>query len=75
MAGSQEAGMKLLETATSKVKQAAAAVAGALQPAQQRTRDPWYSDDERKAAVNAGSYRGGPRWIPRRIVGTAGTVG
>lgn len=31
-----------------------------------RTSDPFYSDDARRAAVNAASPRGRRRWVPRR---------
>jgi hypothetical protein len=60
--------MKLLETSRKAVKQAAAAVVAAVTPAsEQRTGDPWYRDDERRAAVNAGSGRGRGSWLgPRR---------
>lgn len=61
--------MKLLDTAGKTVKKAAAAVVKAVTPAPARepARDPWYRDDERRAAVNAASSRGLPSWLgPRR---------
>jgi hypothetical protein len=51
--------MKFLETARRTVQKAAAVVKAPTTP-----RDPWYSDDERKARMNATS---GGRWLgPRR---------
>jgi hypothetical protein len=47
-----------------KATTAVATVAKAIPPAAARPRDPFYSDDERKAEVNA--RRDGGRWIPRR---------
>jgi hypothetical protein len=59
--------MKLLDTAGKTVKKAAAAVAKAVMPApRERPLDPWYSDDERRTAVNA-AVDGRSRWLgPRR---------
>lgn len=54
--------MKLLDTAGKTLKKAAAAVVKAATPEPGRPRDPWYSDDERRAAVD-----GRARWLgPRR---------
>lgn len=54
--------MKLLETAGKTLQKAAAAVKKAVTPAPARSRDPWYYDDERRAAID-----GRDRWLgPRR---------
>lgn len=57
--------MKLLETAGKTITKAAAAVVKAVTPAADRARDPWYSDDERRAAINEGAG-GRARWLARR---------
>lgn len=55
--------MKILDTAGKTLQKAVAAVVKAVTPAPVRRRDPWYSDDERKAEINDG----GGRWLgPRR---------
>jgi hypothetical protein len=44
-----------------------AAVLKTLKPAEQpRSRDPWYSDLERQAEINARASGDGRSWIPRR---------
>jgi hypothetical protein len=54
--------VKLLETAGKTIQKAAAAVARKVSPpAPVRSRDPWYSDAERKAEINADT-----RWLSRR---------
>lgn len=53
--------MKLLATAGKTLQKAVAAVVKAVTPAPARRRDPWYSDDERKAAINSGERWLGPR--------------
>ena len=45
------------------VQKLVAPITGAVKAAVRRSRDPWYSDDERKREINA---RAGGRWIPRR---------
>jgi len=70
--------MKILETARKTVQKAATAVAKVIAP-DSRPRNPFYSDEERRAQVNArGAARraelsdaidamgGRSRWIPRR---------
>lgn len=54
--------LKLLETTGKTLKKAAVAVVNAVtSPEPERARDPWYHDDERKAAINAR-----PQWLRRR---------
>lgn len=54
--------MKLLETARKTAQKAVAAVAKAVAPlAAPRSRDPWYRDDERKAAID-----GAASWLGHR---------
>ena len=51
------------------VQKAAVAVVAAVKgPAEEpkRSRDPFYSDLERRAEVNASSRRARRRWLPRR---------
>jgi len=71
--------VKILETARKTVQKAAAAVAEAVTLGK-RPRDPFYSDDERKAEINRRGdairaeraaavdalLSGRSRWIPRR---------
>jgi hypothetical protein len=54
------------KTAKASVTAAVNPIVKALRPATKLRRDPWYSDDERRAAVNAASPRAASRWIPRR---------
>jgi hypothetical protein len=55
--------VKLLETAGKTIQQAAAAVVRKVSPTPPpaRSRDPWYTDDERKAEINADTRWLGPR--------------
>lgn len=56
--------MKLLDTAGKTLKKVAAAIVRDV-PGPRRPRDPWYSDEARRAAVNSGGSGG--RWLgPRR---------
>lgn len=56
--------MKLLQTAGKTIRKAAAAVASAVPDrATARARDPFYTDAERRAAVNGGAAG---RWLGRR---------
>lgn len=64
--------MKTLDvvgTGARKVKAAVAAVAAQLRPtpaSSSTARDPFYSDSERRAAINAGADAAAGRWVGRR---------
>jgi hypothetical protein len=59
--------VKVLETSARAVKRAAAAVSAVVSPKPKKRADPWLSDDERKAEVNAAAARDrGEGWLSRR---------
>jgi hypothetical protein len=59
--------VKILETSARAAKRAAAAVSAAVSPKPKKRVDPWLSDDERKAEINAAAARDrGDSWLPRR---------